>query len=121
MTDKPLALIAEVTHRCPLRCVYCSNPLEMAKRDQELTTDQWADVFAQAGAMGMLHVHLTGGEPLVRADIVELVAAAHASGLYVNLITSGVGLTEQRLSALERAGLDHIQLSFQDSRSDEAA
>src|SRR3954468_15573278 len=86
----PLALIAELTHRCPLRCVYCSNPLELAARKQELTTDEWRSVFDQAAAMGMLHVHLTGGEPLVRADLVELVAHARAKGLYVNLITSGV-------------------------------
>ncbi|MCU1308186.1 MAG: Coenzyme synthesis protein [Acidobacteriaceae bacterium] len=92
----------------------------MAARKQELTTTEWEKVFAQAAAMGMLHVHLTGGEPLLRTDIVELVAAARANNLYSNLITSGVGLSEQKLSALVDAGLDHIQLSFQDSREAEA-
>jgi radical SAM protein with 4Fe4S-binding SPASM domain len=120
MTDKPLALIAELTHRCPLRCVYCSNPLEMAKRKQELSTTEWVSVFGQAAAMGMLHVHFTGGEPLLRDDLAELVAAARKAGLYVNLITSGVGLHEEKLSALVEAGLDHIQLSFQDSQEEEA-
>jgi pyrroloquinoline quinone biosynthesis protein E len=114
MPDQPLALIAELTHRCPLRCVYCSNPLEQAARKQELTTDEWQSVFEQAAAMGALHVHFTGGEPLLRADLIDLVAHARAKGLYVNLITSGVGLSEEKLSALVTAGLDHIQLSFQD-------
>ncbi|MGA9042172.1 MAG: pyrroloquinoline quinone biosynthesis protein PqqE [Terriglobales bacterium] len=115
MLAAPLALIAEVTHRCPLHCVYCSNPLEMAAAQSELGTKDWCNVFQQAARMGVLHLHLSGGEPLVREDILELVDAAHKAGLYTNLITSGVGLTEPRLSALLKAGLDHVQLSFQDS------
>jgi PqqA peptide cyclase len=120
MTPNPLALIAEVTHRCPLHCVYCSNPLELAAVSSELSTDQWIDVFRQAGQLGMLHAHFTGGEPLARPDLVELIAGARTAGLYTNLITSGVGLTETRLQALVDAGLDHIQISFQDSREDSA-
>jgi PqqA peptide cyclase len=116
MTSNPLALIAELTHRCPLHCVYCSNPLEMAAASSELSTAQWIDVFQQAGKLGVLHAHFTGGEPLARPDLAELIAAARAAGLYSNLITSGIGLAETRLEALVHTGLDHIQLSFQDSR-----
>jgi pyrroloquinoline quinone biosynthesis protein E len=112
----PLALIAEVTHRCPLHCVYCSNPLEMVPAARELETAGWVRVFEEAAKLGMLHLHLTGGEPLARADLTQLVAAAHAAGLYTNLITSGIGLAESRLADLVGAGLDHIQISFQDSR-----
>jgi PqqA peptide cyclase len=120
MLSNPLALIAEVTHRCPLHCVYCSNPLQMAAPESELSTEQWSEVLRQAGKLGMLHAHFTGGEPLARADLVELIAAARTAGLYTNLITSGIGLNEQRLQALIAAGLDHIQLSFQDSHEDAA-
>lgn len=120
MISSPLALIAEVTHRCPLHCVYCSNPMQLADVKSELSTDEWANVFAQAGALGMLHAHFTGGEPLARADLVELIAAARTAGLYTNLITSGIGLNEQRLQGLVDAGLDHIQISFQDSREEPA-
>jgi PqqA peptide cyclase len=116
----PLALIAEVTHRCPLHCVYCSNPLELAATQSELSTAEWTSVFQQSGKLGMLHAHFTGGEPLARPDLVELIAAARAAGLYTNLITSGLGLNEQRLQALVTAGLDHIQISFQDSREEAA-
>jgi len=116
MVPNPLALIAEVTHRCPLHCVYCSNPLELASTQSELSTAEWTSVFQQCGQLGMLHAHFTGGEPLARPDLVELIAAARAAGLYTNLITSGLGLNEQRLQALVDAGLDHIQISFQDSR-----
>jgi len=120
MIPNPLALIAEITHRCPLHCVYCSNPLELAAASSELSTSEWADIFQQAGKLGMLHAHFTGGEPLARPDLTELVAAARAAGLYTNLITSGIGLTETRLRALVDAGLDHIQISFQDSREEAA-
>jgi pyrroloquinoline quinone biosynthesis protein E len=120
MIPNPLALIAEVTHRCPLHCVYCSNPLELAAVSSELSTGTWTDVFQQAGNLGMLHAHLTGGEPLARADLTELIAGARTAGLYTNLITSGVGLGETRLQALVDAGLDHIQISFQDSREEAA-
>jgi PqqA peptide cyclase len=116
----PLALIAELTHHCPLHCVYCSNPLELAATSSELSTDGWKNIFQQAGKLGMLHVHFTGGEPLARTDLVELTTCARAAGLYTNLITSGIGLSDQRLAALVSAGLDHIQLSFQDAREDSA-
>src|ERR1700685_2940428 len=116
MTANPLALIAEVTHRCPLHCVYCSNPLQLASASAELSTADWISVLDQCGKLGMLHAHFTGGEPLARTDLTKLIAAAHSSGLYTNLITSGIGLTDQRLQALVDAGLDHIQISFQDSR-----
>jgi PqqA peptide cyclase len=120
MPPKPLALIAELTYRCPLRCVYCSNPLTMAGAKSELSTDEWLHVFQQAGKMGLLHLHLTGGEPLGRVDLSELIAAAHSAGLYTNLITSGIGLSELRLQSLVGSGLDHLQLSFQDSTEQRA-
>ena len=120
MLPNPLALIAEITHRCPLHCVYCSNPLQMAGKNAELETSDWVRVFEQAAAMGVLHVHLTGGEPLARADLVELVSSANRKWLYTNLITSGIGLNGARLKALVDAGLDHLQLSFQDSREESA-
>ena len=111
----PLALIAEITHRCPLHCVYCSNPLELTSRNEELTTADWLRVFGEAAALGVLHLHFTGGEPLARPDLAELIAGARQSRLYTNLITSGIGLSRERLAQLVEAGLDHIQLSFQDS------
>jgi len=120
MPSNPLALIAEVTHRCPLHCVYCSNPMQLAGAQAELSTDEWINVLQQAGKLGMLHAHFTGGEPLARTDLTELIAAARVAGLYTNLITSGIGLNEQRLQALVDAGLDHIQISFQDSREEAA-
>jgi pyrroloquinoline quinone biosynthesis protein E len=120
MPSNPLALIAEVTHRCPLHCVYCSNPMQLAEAQSELSTHEWVDVLQQAGKLGMLHAHFTGGEPLARTDLTELIAAARAAGLYTNLITSGIGLNEQRLQTLVDAGLDHIQISFQDSREEAA-
>ncbi len=116
MSTSPLALIAEVTHRCPLHCVYCSNPLEMQQAAVELSTEDWVRVFREAGKLGVLHLHLTGGEPLARPDLAQLIVGARAAGLYVNLITSGIGLSEERLAALVEAGLEHIQLSFQDSQ-----
>jgi pyrroloquinoline quinone biosynthesis protein E len=116
MVPNPLALIAEVTHRCPLHCVYCSNPLQLASATSELSTEEWVSIFQQASKLGMLHAHFTGGEPLARQDLTELIASARAAGLYTNLITSGIGLVEPRLQALVAAGLDHIQVSFQDSR-----
>src|SRR5712691_4730525 len=120
MLSNPLALIAEITHRCPLHCVYCSNPLQMTAAKSELPTEDWVRVFQQGAKLGVLHLHLTGGEPLARPDLAEMVAAAHKAGLYTNLITSGLGLTEARLHELIAAGLDHIQLSFQDAREDSA-
>ena len=109
----PMALLAELTHRCPLACPYCSNPTELTGREAELTAGQWADVFAQAVALGVLQVHISGGEPASRRDLEEIVQAAMAAGLYTNLITSGIGLTQKRLEALDAAGLDHVQLSIQ--------
>lgn len=116
----PLALIAEITHRCPLHCVYCSNPLELAAAKSELSTSVWLRVFDQAARLGALHLHLTGGEPLARTDLVELTSGARRAGLYTNLITSGVGLSRNRLAELVDAGLDHLQLSFQDSAEERA-
>jgi pyrroloquinoline quinone biosynthesis protein E len=110
----PFSLIAEVTHRCPLHCLYCSNPLEMQRKEAELPTEAWVRVMREAAALGTLHLHLTGGEPLARPDLAALVAAGRDAGLYVNMITSGVGLTQERLAALVDAGLEHLQLSFQD-------
>ncbi|HMI53120.1 MAG TPA: pyrroloquinoline quinone biosynthesis protein PqqE, partial [Candidatus Saccharimonadales bacterium] len=112
-TPTPLALVAELTHRCPLHCVYCSNPLELTDRQTELPTDLWIKVFREAAELGVLQADFTGGEPLARLDIIDLIRAARAAGLYVNLITSGLPLDEQKLSAMVAAGLDHIQLSFQ--------
>ena len=114
----PLALIAELTHRCPLHCVYCSNPLELAQRSTELSTEDWSRVFQEAAALGVLQADFTGGEPLTRPDILDLMRAARAAGLYVNLITSGLPLDESRLEALVQAGLDHFQLSFQGAREE---
>ncbi|MEL7349574.1 MAG: radical SAM protein, partial [Pseudomonadota bacterium] len=109
----PMALLAELTHRCPLKCPYCSNPIELARRSEELSTEDWIDVFRQAAAMGVLHVHLSGGEPASRRDLEALTEGARDAGLYANLITSGVGLTESRLKELAARGLDHVQLSIQ--------
>lgn len=109
----PIAMLAELTHRCPLSCPYCSNPLEMTRKDSELDTATWVDVFAQAARLGVLQLHLSGGEPASRRDLEELTHAAAKAGLYTNLITSGIGLTPKRLDALQEAGLDHIQLSLQ--------
>jgi pyrroloquinoline quinone biosynthesis protein E len=120
MISNPLALIAELTHRCPLHCVYCSNPLQLAGTTSELSTAEWISVFQQCGNLGVLHAHFTGGEPLARTDLPGLISGAHDAGLYTNLITSGIGLNELRLQTLVDSGLDHIQLSLQDSREDAA-
>jgi len=111
--NNPLALVCELTHRCPLHCVYCSNPRELAARNSELDSETWTSVFHQAAKLGVLQADFTGGEPLARTDIIELVRAARAVGLYVSLITSGLPLDEPKLDALIAAGLDHFQLSFQ--------
>jgi|RhiMethySRZTD1v2_1073278.scaffolds.fasta_scaffold00703_15 PqqA peptide cyclase len=112
---RPLGLLAELTHRCPLGCPYCSNPLALEGRHDELDAATWARVFGEAAALGVLQVHLSGGEPAARRDLVEIMASARDAGLYTNLITSGVGLTNERLDALADAGLDHVQISIQDS------
>jgi pyrroloquinoline quinone biosynthesis protein E len=113
----PLGLLAELTHRCPLGCPYCSNPLALDKRDDELDSVTWARVFREATALGVLQVHLSGGEPAARRDLTDIVAAAREAGLYSNLITSAVGLMPQTLKALTEAGLDHVQISIQDSQA----
>jgi PqqA peptide cyclase len=120
MIPNPLALIAEVTHRCPLHCVYCSNPLQLVATKAELSTEEWVRVFQEASRLGVLHLHLTGGEPAARTDLRDLIAGGRQAGLYTNLITSGIGVSEARLADLVEAGLDHIQLSFQDSRDEPA-
>src|SRR5438128_752912 len=110
---KPLGLLAELTHRCPLGCPYCSNPVALDR--DELDTATWARVFREAAALGILHVHLSGGEPAARRDLVAITAAARDAGLYCNLITSAIGITQKRLAALAEAGLEHVQISIQDS------
>jgi len=112
---RPLGLLAELTHRCPLGCPYCSNPVALESRTEELDTATWARVFVEAAGLGVLQVHLSGGEPAARRDLVEITAAARQAGLYTNLITSAVGLSAERLAALAQAGLDHVQISIQDS------
>ncbi|MDX1756805.1 MAG: pyrroloquinoline quinone biosynthesis protein PqqE [Marinobacter sp.] len=111
----PLWLLAELTYRCPLQCPYCSNPLDYAHREQELTTEQWLSVLRQGRAMGAAQLGFSGGEPLVRQDLPELIAEARQLGYYSNLITSGLGLTETKVNRFRDAGLDHIQVSFQAS------
>jgi pyrroloquinoline quinone biosynthesis protein E len=109
----PLGMLAELTHRCPLHCPYCSNPIELVTRANEMTTEQWLSVITQARELGVLQVHMSGGEPLARNDLPELVAHASDLGCYVNLVTSGLGLTEERLTDLADRGLAHVQLSVQ--------
>ena len=112
---KPLWLLAELTYKCPLQCPYCSNPLDIARYKDELSTDEWIRVFREARAMGAVQLGFSGGEALVRKDLEELIAAAHDLGFYTNLLTSGVGMDERRIQAFKEAGLDHIQISFQAS------
>ncbi len=109
----PLAVLLEMTHRCPLQCGYCSNPVEMERAGNELTTEEWKKVLTELAEIGVLQVHFSGGEPTVRKDIVELVQFANDLGLYTNLITSAVLFTRDKLEALADAGLAHIQISFQ--------
>ncbi len=111
----PLWLLAELTYSCPLQCPYCSNPTDIAKYKNELTTDEWIRVFREARAMGAVQLGLSGGEPLVRKDLEILIAEARKLGFFTNLITSGVGMDEDRIQAFKAAGLDHIQVSFQAS------
>jgi pyrroloquinoline quinone biosynthesis protein E len=111
--NPPLGLLAELTHRCPLRCPYCSNPLELERAAQELSAAEWGQVFQDAAEMGVLQLHLSGGEPTARRDLEAIIAQASDAGLYSNLITSGVSLDARRLAVLVEAGLDHVQLSVQ--------
>jgi pyrroloquinoline quinone biosynthesis protein E len=114
-TSRPTTLLAELTYRCPLHCPYCSNPVDLQRAQTELTTAEWQRVFAEARALGVLQLGLSGGEPLLRKDLETLVADAHGHGLYTTLVTSGLGLTRGRAQRLRAAGIDHIQISFQDA------
>ncbi len=116
----PMAMLAEVTHRCPLACPYCSNPVELVRAGSELSADDWGRVFREAAALGVLQVHISGGEPGARRDLAQIVGHARDAGLYVNLITSGIGITRARLEEMDRAGVDHVQLSLQGIRPDMA-
>jgi pyrroloquinoline quinone biosynthesis protein E len=113
--NRPTTLLAEITHRCPLHCPYCSNPVELNGAAEELTTEDWMRVFSEARQLGVLQLGLSGGEPLARKDLEILIGHAHAVGLYTTLVTSGVGLTRARAERLHSAGLDHVQISIQDS------
>ncbi|AUX40572.1 uncharacterized protein SOCE26_019730 [Sorangium cellulosum] len=119
-SQHPYTLIAELTYRCPLRCPYCSNPTELAGAAGELSTEVWCRVFAEAAELGVMQLHLTGGEPLARRDLEVLVRRAREVGLYTNLITSGIPLARERLAALREAGLDNLQLSVQDADAERA-
>jgi len=111
----PLWLLAELTYRCPLHCVFCYNPVDFARDETELSTDDWLRVLREARALGAVQCGFSGGEPMQRDDLEILVAEARSLGYYTNLLTSGIGLNEDRIGKLKQAGLDHIQLSFQDS------
>ncbi|MCB1859292.1 MAG: pyrroloquinoline quinone biosynthesis protein PqqE [Gammaproteobacteria bacterium] len=112
---KPLWLLAEVTYKCPLQCPYCSNPLDISRYQDELSTDEWLNVFREARDLGAVQLGLSGGEALVRKDLEMLIRGASDLGYYTNLLTSGVGMDENRIRAFKEAGLDHIQVSFQAS------
>jgi PqqA peptide cyclase len=114
---KPIGILAELTHRCPLACPYCSNPIALESRENELDAETWTRVFREAADLGILQAHLSGGEPAARRDLAEITKAASNAGIYTNLITSGIGLTKARLVDLAEAGLDHVQISIQDSES----
>jgi PqqA peptide cyclase len=111
----PWAMLAELTHGCPLHCPYCSNPVALVPRATELTAAEWARVMREAAALGVVQTHLSGGEPLLRRDLAEIVAAARAAGIHSQLVTSGLGLTRSRLAELVAAGLNSLQLSVQDA------
>jgi PqqA peptide cyclase len=118
MDSRPTTLLAELTHRCPLHCPYCSNPLDLVRSKAEISTADWTRVFREARDLGVLQLGLSGGEPLVRRDLEELVVQAHDVGLYSTLVTSALGLTRDRTARLRDAGLEHVQISFQDSERD---
>jgi pyrroloquinoline quinone biosynthesis protein E len=115
-----MALLAELTHRCPLQCPYCSNPLELDRAGKELETGEWLRVLGEAAGLGCMQVHFSGGEPTARRDLERLIEGAASHGLYSNLITSGVLLDEPRIARLAEAGLEHVQISFQDSEAENA-
>jgi len=118
MERRPTTLLAELTHRCPLHCPYCSNPIDLARSQSELSTGDWKRVFTQARELGALQLGLSGGEPLIRRDLEELVAHAHSLGFYQTLVTSALGLTRDRAARIKDAGLEHVQISFQDSEKE---
>ena len=118
LPPRPLWLLAELTYACPLQCPYCSNPLDFARTKGELTTEQWIDALRQARQLGAAQLGFSGGEPLVRRDLEDLVAEARTLGYYTNLITSAIGMDAGRVRRLRQAGLDHIQISFQASEAD---
>jgi pyrroloquinoline quinone biosynthesis protein E len=113
MNDKPYGLLAELTYRCPLHCPYCSNPLKLMESGDELALEEWTRVLAEARELGVLQLHLSGGEPLQRRDLLDIVAQAHRLGFYTNLITSGLSLTPEKAEQLKSAGLDNVQVSIQ--------
>jgi pyrroloquinoline quinone biosynthesis protein E len=115
--ERPFTLVAELTYKCPLACLYCSNPHDFAGHKDRLTTDRWLRVFKEAEELGVVQLHLTGGEPLLRQDLESLIAGARELDLYINLITSGAPVTRERLTKLVEAGLDNLQLSFQSLES----
>jgi pyrroloquinoline quinone biosynthesis protein E len=121
VSERPYTLVAELTYRCPLRCVYCSNPVKLERQDRELDTATWRRVFREAEALGVVQLNLSGGEPLLRDDLEDLVEEAHARQLYTNLISSGMPLDQPRLAALVARGLDGFQLSIQDPQPEAAA
>ena len=109
----PLWLLAEITHSCPLQCPYCSNPLSLVQKRDELDTEGWIKVLHQARKMGATQLGFSGGEPLVRKDLGDLIGEARKLGYYTNLITSGVGMNPEKVAHFRKQGLDHIQISFQ--------
>ncbi len=115
IAPRPYTLVAELTYRCPLRCLYCSNPLDFCSARSELSTDQWRLTLSQAAELGVVQLHLSGGEPVLRPDLPDLIRHARSLDLYTNLITSGALLDENKLGRLRECGLDHVQLSIQDS------
>jgi PqqA peptide cyclase len=117
---RPYTLVAELTYRCPLRCVYCSNPVDFHRSRAELSTGDWRRVFSEAAELGVMQLHLSGGEPVLREDLIELIEHARANDLYTNLITGGTLLDEDKLRRLRAAGLDHIQLSIQGAARESA-
>ena len=114
-SSRPYALVAELTYRCPLRCVYCSNPLDYGRHDRELDTETWRRVFREAEDLGVVQLNLTGGEPLARNDLEALIEEARSLDLYTNLITSGIPLRRERLAHFRQLGLDNVQISIQDT------
>ena len=118
ISGRPLWLLAELTYRCPLQCPYCSNPIDFARRTQELATEDWLRVLHEARQLGAMQLGFSGGEPLLREDLEALIREARKLGYYSNLITSGVGMDEARVARCKEAGLDHIQISFQASNEE---